>query len=235
MQTSRPYKIKDINKLDYSIPTTIIQSASEEVKPSNDNMIERIKALKQNKINVNAIKPPTTMFRQDKTTTEQFPEAEDYEDTVSDESLAESSNFEMVDFNIDQSMFNPKTLLQCLLKDDDLRVVPPPVEFRDDVSAAHEAFGSPSNIELDDNDHGYLDYSIFDTQSHAVLTPRKEIETWTFSENDNEYTTRFNPRGSCTVMRTKTPVTSTTVSNVSQNSKSKLDKFTYKMKRKYKM
>lgn len=231
-QTSRPYKIKDINKLDISFPTTIIKSISGDVKLSNDDVIARIKALQHN--NINAIKPRTTstIIRQN-VTTEQV--AEDYEDTALDEQLPEISNLETVDFNIDHSMFNPKTLLQCLTKDDDMGFVPPPVEFRDEITTSHEAFGSPAADEFEDNGLNYPDRSIFDTDSHPVLTPTKEIETWTFSRDDNEYTT-FEPRESCTVMRKKTPVPSTAAYNVPhKNRKANLGQFTYKVKSKLKI
>lgn len=227
-QTSRPYKIQDINKLDIDFPMTIIKRTPEVVTPNNDDVIARLKALKQNNRNDSIIKAPKAHANivQDVQLkiTEQV--AEDYEDTAMDETLPNISNLETVDFDIDQSMFNPKTVLQCLSKDTGF--VPPPFPFSDDINTMHEAFDNPEGIEFEQNNE-YSDTSIFDKNSPAVLTSTKEIETWTLSQDDNEYKS-FDLKDSYTVVRINSPI------NVPQNNrKAKLDKFTYKVKNKLKM
>lgn len=233
-QTSRPYKIQDINKHDISFPITIMDSVPEVVKSNNDDIIAHLKALRQKNRNVSAFKHSSgSIILQDvqNHTTEQV--TENYEDPALDETLPKTSNLETVDFDIDQSMFNPKTLLQCLSKDSEF--VPPPVQFSDDRSTMHETFCSSANIEFEENNHEFSARSIFDTNAHAVLTPTKEIETWIFSQDDNEYK-NFNLKESCTVMRINSPITSTAAYNVPRNNrKAKLDKFTYKVKNKLKI
>lgn len=232
-QASRPYKMQDINKLDISFPITIINSDHEVVKPKNNDFIARLKALKkQNNGNVSAIQPPRTfpIILQDvqEKTTEHV---EDFENTALDGTLNKTSNLETVDFGIDQSMFNPKTLLQCLSKD--TGIVPPPVQFSDDIKM-NEIFGSPAGVAFEENNDEYP-YSIFDKNSHEMLTPTKEIETWTLSQDDSEYKSH-NLKDSCTVMHINLPITSTAACNVPQNiRKAKLDQFTYKVKSKLKM
>lgn len=229
-QTSRPYKIQDINKLDISFPTTIINSATEAVKSNNDDIIAHLKALKQDNENNRTLKHPTILQDVQDKTTDQV--TEDYENTALDKTLPKKSDLETVDFDIDQSMFNPKTLLQCLSKDAEF--IPPPAQFSDDFSTMHEGFNSSANYEFVENNHEYSE-SIFDKNSHAVLTPTKEIETWTFSQDDNEYKS-FNLKDSYTVMHINSPTTSTAACNVPQNNrKAKLDKFTYKVKNKLKI
>lgn len=234
-QTERPYNIQDINKLDRSFPTTVINSALEVVKLTNkDDVIARLKALKQNNENVTAIKdsktPPFILQNFQEKTTEQV--AEIYEDTALDEPLPKTSNLETVDFNIDQSMFNPKTILQCLSKDG-LRFIPPPIQFSDNVSTIHEAFSTPPDIEFEEIDYEYTD-NIFEKKSHGVLTPTKKIETWTFSR-DNECN-NFDTKESCTVLPINSPITAAATRNGPQNnSKKKLGQFTYKIKDKLKI
>lgn len=229
--TSRPYKIQDINKLDISFPLSIINSAPEVVKPNMD-ITARLKSLKENNGNVSAFKPPKThpIFLQNdqEKTTEQV--GEDYENTALDGTLPTTTNLETAEFHIDHSMFNPKTLLQCL--SEDTGFLPPPVQFTDDVNTMHEPFFSPAGIEIEENNYEYPDRSISNKKSHAD-TPTKEIETWTLSQ-DNEYT-RCDLKESCTLMGINSPMTSTAAYNLPQNNrKAKLGKFTFKAKNKLK-
>lgn len=149
-----------------------------------------------------------------------------------DDILPKTSNSETVDCDIDQSMFNPKTLLQCLSKDTEF--IPPPVQFSDDLSTMHEGFSPSADFEIGDNTE-YAHRSIFDKNSHTVLTPTKEIETWTFSQDDNECKS-FDLKESYTVMRINSPIASTATYNAPQNNrKAKLNQFTYKVKNKLKI
>lgn len=123
-------------------------------------------------------------------------------------------------------MFNPKTLLQCLSKDV-LGFVPPPIQFRDDTSPMHDAFGSPADTELEENDEECPE-RIFEKKAHAVSTPRKENETWIFSRDNN-----YDLQQPCTVTRINSQAAP---HNGPQNNvKVKLSKFSYKGKNKLKI
>lgn len=117
-----------------------------------------------------------------------------------------------IDFSIDQPMFNPKKLLQCFNKYESDIVIPPPPEFCDENELTSQGTFS---VPLDcyepmrwEHFHGNnSNESIFEEDSNIELTPRKEIETWTLSQNDENTqnlatSTCFNPKQSFTIVPT---------------------------------
>lgn len=122
------------------------------------------------------------------------------------------------DYKIDQSMFDPKTLLQTVANDSD-EIVPPPPEFCDGIAYSsnyengeasiadeYDRVRTPLNDRFSDN---FMEYneSIFDDCSATNLTPSTEIETWNLSQEDNwepRNAIHLSPSKSFTVMRRNT-------------------------------
>ncbi|XP_059053609.1 probable ATP-dependent DNA helicase HFM1 [Achroia grisella] len=116
----RPFKIADLNKLDISLSEIVTEDTeSEGYKKMNaidddkhllqisNHTIDRI----ENEIDFNIVLNSTEP---------------DIPNPILLDTIVPSN-----DFKIDESMFNPKTLLQCLTKEDDDIIIPPPIEFRD--------------------------------------------------------------------------------------------------------
>lgn len=117
---------------------------------------------------------------------------ENIDDISYDDSYTEDVEVKDTVSNIDQTMFNPQTLLQCYNKDETEDIVPPPPEFSDflDTTDASADFTLPAESyepmvweeEMDVHRQGVHSRSIFQDDSQVELTPSKEIETWNLSE-----------------------------------------------------
>lgn len=94
------------------------------------------------------------------------------------------------DFNIDQAMFNPKTLLQCFDNDETDIVVPRPPEFCDKSEVMLQVYDDKLPVHCyepmhwENYDQNATEESIIQDDSNIEPTPANEIETWTFSQHD---------------------------------------------------
>ncbi|CAK1580092.1 unnamed protein product [Parnassius mnemosyne] len=118
------------------------------------------------------------------------------------------------DFDISQTMFDPKALLECLKEDE---IIPPPSPFRDEEKISspnqnaeilNDVYTPPdqyyiSRQHLSQNNTLNLDSNDFAENKDMLLTPNKEIETWTLSKDDALYT---NPFKSFTMIRNNNAV-----------------------------
>lgn len=132
-----------------------------------------------------------------------------------------------VETNIDQCLFDPKKLLECFQKSEPLQdIIPPPIEFCDNISKTGIDFiekemsdgDEPTKAlqhtmkQIDDDDY-YEEYvqekNVFrdgpegPTVASINMSFSHEVETWTLSpEIEDERNFTNNSQRSCTVMRT---------------------------------
>ncbi|XP_047029697.1 uncharacterized protein LOC124637357 [Helicoverpa zea] len=217
-KSAKPFKITDIHKLHATIPETIVEHKPDGLKDftqirKNINFDE-----KQNK-NDNFIPIPFTQYsyRAEVEPIEDIPQNESMHDldiepiNLPDNVDLEPSN----DFKLDQSMLDPKTVLQYVADDDDAEIVAPPAEFCDGVSFSPD-YGTleasmdenaDETFQLDSNADTEYNESIFDDLCATDLTPSKEIETWNLSREETWERlnpVKFGPAKSFTVMHKNT-------------------------------
>uniref|UniRef100_A0A2A4J663 Uncharacterized protein n=1 Tax=Heliothis virescens TaxID=7102 RepID=A0A2A4J663_HELVI len=134
-KSAKPFKITDIHKLHATIPDTIVEH-----KSNGHNDIPQIRK----NINFNEMRNktedynsiPQHSYTAEVEPIEEIPENESSHDldiepiNLPDTVDLEPSN----DFKLDQSMLDPKTLLQYVADDDGDEIVPPPAEFCDGVT-----------------------------------------------------------------------------------------------------
>jgi hypothetical protein len=117
----------------------------------------------------------------------------------------ETNDCSQIEYNIDQSMLDPKALLQCFNKDEASDLIPPPPEYsvdncsyspddnwephastyQDYYSQVNESYNNENTLELKPMN------SVFDEISTTMYqvddTPTEEVETWTLSPDDIAY------------------------------------------------
>ncbi|KAF9797384.1 hypothetical protein SFRURICE_005860 [Spodoptera frugiperda] len=198
IKSRKPFKISDLHKFHASIPDTIVENKTETQK-------DLLQSPKMNLI-VEATKKLETLNKSELTQNVGL----DLEPI--NEYLSPKMDLEPKVCSIDQSMFNPKKLLQCVV-DDGPEIVPPPPEFCDDISYSPEgdlvACGRNQMLtsQLHDftNNYEECNESIFDDNTGSDLTPSKEIETWVLSQEDDDcesnMSLNISPTKSYTVMR----------------------------------
>ncbi|XP_052747667.1 probable ATP-dependent DNA helicase HFM1 [Galleria mellonella] len=186
-EEKRPFKITDINKIHISLPEVITESIDS--KRPNISQTTEIKTNYHDKqllqTNDNIEKEVHFNTESNSTDSDILP------DTIAGDLYRD-------DFKIDQSMFNPKTLLQCLTKEDSELIIPPPIEFRDtSYSPGHEQ--EPSKSYLIDIDNPFLicDKNSFIEEDFELnndeciykeilndehIRSQKTVETWPISQ-----------------------------------------------------
>ncbi|XP_050351161.1 probable ATP-dependent DNA helicase HFM1 [Nymphalis io] len=95
------------------------------------------------------------------------------------------------ELDVAEAILNPKMLLQCISKDVTNDIIPPPPEFcDDDTSQPTPPYVLRDNLNMeydliDSHDNKYDDHidNICSENYEADLTPSKEIETWTLTQN----------------------------------------------------
>ncbi|XP_049873449.1 probable ATP-dependent DNA helicase HFM1 [Pectinophora gossypiella] len=215
-KTRRSYKISDIHKLEVPLPKNLIEvSATRSSLLENAKIITRIqnlgKSIKPSNLTITPKIPALIQH-----TEVQNVDTEDHHQNKLDESMSycchssapEVPNLEADDCDIDQSMLNPKTLLQqCFSEDKREDILPPPVEFGDDIDYSPKEFQDvldmelvSQNIDVTENNPDYIatdnDYntSFFEDHGHSVLTASKDTETWILSQDENDG--RYNQQNS---------------------------------------
>ncbi|XP_063891886.1 uncharacterized protein LOC110374698 [Helicoverpa armigera] len=243
-KSAKPFKITDIHKLHATIPETIVEHKPDVLKDitqirKNINFDEtRIK-------NDNFIPIPFTQYsyRADVEAVEDISQNEFVHDldiepiNLPDNVDLEPSN----DFKLDQSMLDPKTVLQYVADDDDAEIVPPPAEFCDRVTFSPDYTLDSSMDENADEtfrnaDTEYND-SIFDDACATDLTPSKEIETWNLSREETWERlnpVKFGPAKSFTVMHKNTS-NDYILQNTTIPRKVRLGQFKFSQKNKFKI
>ncbi|KAJ2948982.1 hypothetical protein O0L34_g5922 [Tuta absoluta] len=197
----KAYKISDIQNLRIPLPKTLIAvEASRTPRLANDQTITRVKDFENYEVKINT--PRTNEYVQvpaitDNNTVECFTDKlpEDIPEYYSPE-IGDNQEDIASDFGLDQSMFNPKLLLeQCFTKDEcneDELIIPPPSDFCDDeniyspVKLGETTFHDYSETEQGITSNYDNDKSIFEDDNNSVLTPSVEIETWTLARGDEE-------------------------------------------------
>lgn len=260
-KVKRPYKISDIHNLDISLPKTFIVEASRTPKPTSDAILTRIRAMDQNNV---IISKEINKIEDSKMIQSSDIEETLHEDMPDCHSPVQEMLEPSTDFNIDQSMFNPKTLLQCFSKQDPDLIITPPAEFCDSSASIYSPIQSKDNYDYhhldntgtyDDIDEppyecvNYLnptteaflehDRSIFEEniQQNNILTPTKEIETWTLSQDDSQHNPYLQCSGlkSYTIMRNNSPIDRPASTSHSLSRSAKLCEFKLKHKSKLRM
>nr|XP_049694328.1 uncharacterized protein LOC126054135 [Helicoverpa armigera] len=246
-KSAKPFKITDIHKLHATIPDTIVEH-----KPDGHKDMTQIRKNinfdeKRNKNN-NFIPIPFTQYsyRAEVEPIEDIPENESMHDIdIEPINLPENVDLEPSnDFKLDQSMLDPKTVLQYVADDDDVEIVPPPAEFCDGVTFSpdytldasmdentDETFQLDSNADTENND------SIFDDACASDLTPSKEIETWNLSREETWERlnpVKFGPAKSFTVMHKNTS-NHYILQNTTIPRKVRLGQFKFSQKNKFKI
>lgn len=238
VKPSRPFKITEIENLKVPLP---FFSENVNPTPSNEPHAGNVQFIITNHTET----PQTT--REIQNSPEKPLEYVELTPCQSPEQMLEQSfDITEADFKIDQSMFNPKTLLQNMGKDDMiLDIIPPPPEFcNDEMSCSlkidnNQNLNSPSDFE--DINHTMEEIhntSVFeDVFPDTNLTPSKEIETWIMDrDNDiNDSLKYTNPTQSYTVMRRKMFQNYKAQDTDSTTRQGRLSQFKFKCKNKFKM
>ncbi|KAG7308809.1 hypothetical protein JYU34_006044 [Plutella xylostella] len=120
----RPFKISDIDRIDATLPNTLIDMTPRTITPILDegrNMIYK------HTIDQKSVREPD--FHQSMPIMEMK-----HEDPILNYSEPIVDNDNEISFNIDQSLLNPKSLLQqCYKNLDENEIIPPPSQFCDDT------------------------------------------------------------------------------------------------------
>ncbi|KAI5644233.1 sec63 brl domain-containing protein [Phthorimaea operculella] len=195
----KAYKISDIQNLRIPLPKNLITvEASRTPKYSNDDTAPRVKEHEDNNTQrerENAQLEAITNNNPIECIPENIPD--DIPEYVSPEIVNSNDQEEITTgFDLDQSMLNPKLLLeQCFTKtesNDDELIIPPPSDFCDDentyspVQLEETTLQDYNETEQGGTSNYDHDKSIFEDDNNSVLTPSVEIETWTLSKDDEE-------------------------------------------------
>ncbi|KAH9628843.1 hypothetical protein HF086_005003 [Spodoptera exigua] len=241
----KPFKITDLHKLHATIPDTIVEQTIEKNKnpsPKINLLVESTKQLKkldQSELRQNSNTTPIRDILDCGSMTELNLEPVN-------EYLSPKLDLEPKVYKIDQSMFNPKTLLQCVA-DDGHELVPPPPEFCDDISyspcleadlvacTTNEILTSQLN-NFTNNDE-VCNESIFDDDTCDDLTPSREIETWILPQDDDDHESNLalniSPSKSYTVIRKNCSNSNFSYKNI-MSRQARLGKFRFSQKNKFK-
>ncbi|CAH0585842.1 unnamed protein product [Chrysodeixis includens] len=208
-KTTRPFKISDIHKLHATIPNTLLDDHKQEDKGKAKKIINECHFPERHE---------TQLTNQSFQHSISQAENEDSKDEYISDSdletflLPEVDLDPSADFKIDQSMFDPKTLLKCVVNDNYCEeLIPPPPEFCngntyvpgcDAVNLTIADSYECDNDGLFDKYHEKLE----NVENHdaANLSPSTNIETWNLSRNDSWDTynsLNLTPVKSFTVMR----------------------------------
>ncbi|KAJ8731505.1 hypothetical protein PYW07_004669 [Mythimna separata] len=154
------------------------------------------------------------------------------------------------DYKIDQSMFDPKTLLQSVAEDESDEIVPPPPEFCDDMiylsnydnekpsMADYNVTGRAPEPDMFKDINMEYNESIFGDCSAKNLSPSTEIETWNLSQDDSWEpcnVMNLNPTQSFTIMRKNTQNDFDFMQNSMMTRQENLAKFRFNQKSKLKI
>lgn len=167
--------------------------------------------------------------------------------------LDHALDFFQENFKIDQSMFNPKALLQSMKNEDD-EVIPPPTEFGDDDVPYSYSPKNNDNINTSMSPPAYFsnptqtsnfdqrileDSLVEDITQNDLLTPSKQKETWTLNYDNNEYAntlSKTTPTQSYTVLHNELLKNNCKdCNNITNIRTGKLNKFKFKRKSKFKL
>lgn len=168
VKQKRPFRINQICSINLPLPETLIENSGTfsnstcEFKEIHERPNKKLEIIKPQNITSNVILPQ-----------EQSPIIVE---NLSPEYETPTFDFEPVDHILDQSMFDPKILLQTMNVATDEEIIPPPPEFRD-------TFDSDIHQEIFHNACYDMDLPDFD---NPIVNPNtKEIEKWTLSSNTN--------------------------------------------------
>ncbi|CAH1638110.1 unnamed protein product [Spodoptera littoralis] len=245
IKARKPFKITDLHKLHATIPDTIVENKTEVQK-------ELLQSPKLN-LFVDVTKIPEKFNRNEFTdnASMQFQDISHCGSLIEmdlepiNEYLSPKIDLEPKAYKIDQSMFNPKKLLQCVA-DDEHEIVPPPPEFCDDISYSPEEDLSTCGrnelltSQLNDfaNNDEACNENIFDDNIGTDLTPSKEIETWVLSQEDDDRNSNMSlntsPVKSYTVMRKNCSNNSNFSYKNIMSRHAKLGQFRFSQKNKFK-
>ncbi|XP_028173556.1 putative uncharacterized protein DDB_G0282133 [Ostrinia furnacalis] len=202
----RPFRITKIQTIDAPIPIIY----ENKPKPATPSQVGNVVSINANRIEkALEVENQQTLEKIPKT-----PEKLPYLDLTpcqSPETLLESSlEITEDDFKIDQSMLNPKTLLQNMGTEDiTLDIIPPPPEFCNndiDYSPVNDDF---EQLSFSENLNQTLEERLNRSENEQVFpntanfTPSDEIETWTLDCDDELESSYSAPTQSFTAIRRK--------------------------------
>lgn len=250
IKSHKPFKISDIHKLHATLPETILDN-----KPEAENNIlqcptmNRFVEAKNRREDANSSQYiPCTQMRP----VEEIPEYDSIND-LDLEPIHLPSNVDLEpskDYKIDQSMFDPKTLLQSVADDEKDEIVPPPPEFCDGISNYSPGYDNAEVSMADYNDterppqHDFFtemdmqyNESIFNDSCASDLTPSTEIETWNLSQYGWEprNAMSLSPNQSFTVMRKSSNNDYNFMQHSVNSRRGKLGQFRFNQKNKLKI
>ncbi|CAB3261300.1 unnamed protein product [Arctia plantaginis] len=200
-KSKKPFKISKIEDLQETVPETMIHSRKQNQQISMPTkLVSNELILKKNE----ETQCNNIQFKGD-----YINDWRSYE-SITDIDLeplnipAEISLEPDIDHNFDQSMFDPKTLLQCTFDTDSKEIYTPPPQFCDfntdlqnhydaedpDVTNTSKRFDE-SRIGIPVDTEFNCDESIFEDGCTPNLTPTREIETWTLGEPERSEERNF--------------------------------------------
>lgn len=207
----RLFKISDIGRLNHTSlssalikkPKTVNINECFNLLQTNDkhNLLQQNRQLNTSEFVISAPKKPVVEQDYNEDTQEQVVQntsiIEHFEDIPDyDPSYIEGSEVKDIISDIDQTMFNPKTLLQYFNNDEPEDIIPPPPEFSDYLNTTSDYTTADTNCATDCyepiawEEENYVsreeipNRSIFQDYSQVELTPSKEIETWSLSQDE---------------------------------------------------
>lgn len=214
LKSKKPFQIRNINHLQAPVPETIIHLREQNQRKCHEIPVAmKIVSNEETKCD-NILFQGTSIYdwRSYQPLTDVDLEPLNIPDEISLEPV--------IDRNIDQSMFDPKTLLQCTFDSDSKEIYAPPPQFRDYntnsqnycdtdesdvVNNSEELDESLIGISIDTNTEFNCNDSIFENCCTTNLTPSREIETWTVDEQEcpksRSLSLSLSPAKSFTVLR----------------------------------
>lgn len=147
------------------------------------------------------------------------------------------SNESVPDLQIDQSMFNPKTLLFCLGKDNNYEIIPPPLEYRDKSTGNTPEDTHMFTSDLNEDIQNIYDSSQYQKQdtldSDQISAASEKMEYWILSREDSqEYHNSYSLN---LLNQVKCPESSHWTNHNNSISECILDQFKFKHKEKMKV
>ncbi|KAJ8721973.1 hypothetical protein PYW08_004375 [Mythimna loreyi] len=247
-KSQKPFKITDIHKLHAELPESIVNNKP--VIETNISQPLKLNCFEAKNRRVDANSRPYAHIIENKP----IDEMNEYKLNDLDlEPIHLPKNIDLEpskDYKIDQSMFDPKTLLQSVADDESDEIVPPPPEFCDDVTYASGydkekvsmadnsiTDRAPQNDMFTENNMEYNE-NIFDDCFAKNLSSSTEIETWNLSQEDSWEpcnVTNLSPTGTFTIMRKNNKNDFGFMQNSLLSRQERLKKFRFNQKNKLKI
>ncbi|XP_045772503.1 probable ATP-dependent DNA helicase HFM1 [Maniola jurtina] len=206
-KNTRKCKIRDIDKIQIPLPQSLIvennNTGSQKIMTQQHNTASQNWIAQRDNMNAEAAYAKHCEIQPQNDDNKQI---KDYSISESDINIEHDTVEEVLktlspddDYNINQTILNPKTLLECMNKVDKDKITMSPPRFYEDnddnTSTYSPTYISENQNAEDTTTQGYKDCTqndfvtfettnVFDNNNDSVinLTPSKEVETWTLSQ-----------------------------------------------------